>query len=74
MVIRTIKKPSKWIPVRAHIGALIASKEGGRVFKSNISSVNYTLLVGLIDEKLTVHAYIVPELGNVGDLTYGEKL
>jgi len=33
-----------------------------------------TLWVAAIDEELTSHSYIVPGLGDAGDLAYGEKL
>lgn len=35
---------------------------------------NTTLWVGAIDEELTSHSYIVPGLGDAGDLAFGEKL
>lgn len=34
----------------------------------------YTLWVAAIDEELTSHNYIIPGLGDAGDLAYGEKL
>jgi len=33
-----------------------------------------TLWVAAIDEELTSHSYIVPGLGDAGDLAFGEKL
>mgnify|MGYP001000418934 FL=1 len=35
---------------------------------------NITLWVAAIDPQLDEHAYIVPGLGDAGDLAYGEKL
>jgi len=35
---------------------------------------NTTLWVAAIDEELTSHSYIVPGLGDAGDLAFGEKL
>ena len=35
---------------------------------------NATLWTAAIDEELTSHSYIVPGLGDAGDLAYGEKL
>jgi len=35
---------------------------------------HYTLWVAAIDEELTSHNYIIPGLGDAGDLAYGEKL
>lgn len=34
---------------------------------------NVTLWVAAVDEELTSHSYIVPGLGDAGDLAYGEK-
>ena len=34
---------------------------------------SYTLWVAAIDEELTSHNYIIPGLGDAGDLAYGEK-
>jgi uracil phosphoribosyltransferase len=36
--------------------------------------LNYTLWCGAIDEELTAHSYIVPGLGDAGDLAFGNKL
>ncbi|MDD2491286.1 MAG: uracil phosphoribosyltransferase, partial [Bacteroidales bacterium] len=33
---------------------------------------NTTLWVGAIDEELTIKSYIVPGLGDAGDLAYGD--
>ena len=35
---------------------------------------NYTLWVAAIDEELTSHNYIIPGMGDAGDLAFGEKL
>lgn len=35
---------------------------------------DYTLWVAAIDEELTSHNYIIPGLGDAGDLAYGDKL
>ncbi len=56
-----------------HIAALIASKEGVNYVLNNLPK-NATLWVGAVDETLNSHAYIVPGLGDAGDLAYGEKL
>jgi len=34
---------------------------------------NTTIWVGAIDDKLDEHSYIVPGLGDAGDLAYGIK-
>ena len=60
-------------PSHAHIVSLIASREGIEYMKKKINMNNITLWVGAIDDELTVKSYIVPGLGDAGDLAYGSK-
>jgi len=60
-------------PLHTHIVSVIASKEGVQYLKKNILEKNYTLWVGAVDDELTAKAYIVPGLGDAGDLAYGSK-
>lgn len=64
----------KGVPTHTHIVSIIASKEGVEYVKRNISSQAYTLWVGAIDDELTTKSYIVPGLGDAGDLAYGSKM
>ncbi len=61
-------------PKHTHIVCAIASKQGVDYLKKNMPDVNYTLWCGVIDEELTSTAYIVPGLGDAGDLAFGEKI
>lgn len=61
-------------PKHTHLVSVIASKEGIEHIKAHMPHSNYTLWVGAVDEELTAHAYIVPGLGDAGDLAFGEKL
>lgn len=61
------------IPAHTHIVAVIASTEGVEYAKKFLPS-NVTLWVGAIDEELTAQSYIVPGLGDAGDLAFGEKI
>ncbi|MBK6834830.1 MAG: uracil phosphoribosyltransferase [Bacteroidetes bacterium] len=65
---------SKGIPSHTHIVAVIASKQGLEYLKAHMPHQNYTIWLGAVDEELTAHSYIVPGLGDAGDLAYGEKL
>jgi uracil phosphoribosyltransferase len=65
---------AKGIPKHTHIVAAIASMEGIEYVKKNMPSPNFTLWCAAIDEELTAQAYIVPGLGDAGDLAFGEKL
>lgn len=59
-------------PIHTHIAALIASEQGVRFAKENLPD-NVTLWLGTVDPELTPRAYIVPGLGDAGDLAYGAK-
>lgn len=65
---------SKGIPAHTHLVTAIASKQGVSHIKSNMPNSNFTLWCGVIDEELTAHSYIVPGLGDAGDLAFGNKL
>jgi uracil phosphoribosyltransferase len=65
---------SKGIPKHTHIVAVLASAEGIDYVKTHMPSPNYTLWCGAIDQELTAQAYIVPGLGDAGDLAFGNKL
>lgn len=61
-------------PKHTHIVTAIASTEGISHLKANMPNNNFSLWCGAIDEELTAQAYIVPGLGDAGDLAYGEKI
>lgn len=60
-------------PKKLHLVAVIASAEGVDYVKKKLRKYDVTLWVGSIDDELTAKAYIVPGLGDAGDLAYGEK-
>jgi len=55
-----------------HIAAVIASTEGVEHVRANLPKAS--LWFGAIDEEMTSKAYIVPGLGDAGDLSFGEKV
>ncbi len=61
-------------PSAIHIVSLVASEEGIEYVKKHLALYNATLWIGAIDYELTAKAYIVPGLGDAGDLAYGEKI
>lgn len=65
---------AKGKPRHTHIVTLIASTQGVEYIKRNLSAEEVTLWVGAIDDELTAQAYIVPGLGDAGDLAYGNKI
>jgi len=64
---------SKGNPKHIHVVALIASSEGIQYLKENSPVKNWTLWIGAEDSEMTSQSYIVPGLGDAGDLAFGEK-
>jgi uracil phosphoribosyltransferase len=64
---------NKGTPQHTHIIALIASKEGLSYLKKKLSTQKLSIWVGAVDDELTVKSYIVPGLGDAGDLAFGAK-
>ena len=60
-------------PKEIHIAVVIAAPEGIAHLEEHLPK-NCHLWVASLDEKLNEHSYIVPGLGDAGDLAYGEKL
>lgn len=60
-------------PKHIHIAVVIAAPEGVKFLEQNLK-IPYTLWAVALDEKLNDKAYIVPGLGDAGDLAFGEKL
>jgi len=63
----------KGTPAHTHIVSLISSREGLDYLQRNVANQPVTIWTAAIDEELTVKSYIVPGLGDAGDLCYGEK-
>jgi len=55
-----------------HIAAVIASTEGIAHVRANLPKAN--IWVCAVDEEMTSKSYIVPGLGDAGDLAFGEKI
>jgi len=60
-------------PKEIHIAVVIAAPEGIAYLEKNLPA-NCHLWVAALDEKLNEKNYIVPGLGDAGDLAYGVKL
>ena len=60
-------------PKHTHIVCPIASAYAVEYLQKNIDGEKATLWVAAIDEELTSKSYIVPGLGDAGDLAYGIK-
>lgn len=64
---------TKGKPAKLHIATVIASQAGVDYVKSCFPE-DTTLWCAAIDPELNSHSYIVPGLGDAGDLAYGEKI
>lgn len=60
------------VPAEIHVVTAIASTEGVRYIRRKHPKVH--IWMGSCDEELTAKSYIVPGLGDAGDLSYGAKL
>ena len=62
---------TKGEPKYIHVASVIASQAAVDYVKTHFPSEKTTLWVGAIDPDLNPHSYIVPGLGDAGDLAYG---
>jgi uracil phosphoribosyltransferase len=60
-------------PKEIHIAVIIAAPEGIEYLKQHLPDSCH-LWIASLDEKLNEKSYIVPGLGDAGDLAYGNKL
>lgn len=61
-------------PVHTHIVSAIASAAGVDYLSKQLPHDKVTLWVGAIDEELTNKSYVIPGLGDAGDLAFGQKI
>lgn len=65
---------SKGKPKRIILASVIAAKEGIEHLQKTFPSDDVELYCAAIDPELNEHRYIVPGLGDAGDLMYGDKM
>jgi uracil phosphoribosyltransferase len=53
---------------------IIASTQGVEYVTKHITADNVTLWIGAVDPEMTPMSYIVPGLGDAGDLAFGAKI
>ena len=70
MVYKALLRQGK--PKRIFVVSTIATPDALDFVKRHLPD-NTEYYVGAIDEELTAQSYIVPGLGDAGDLAYGEK-
>ena len=64
---------TKGEPEKIHIASVIASQVAIDYIRERFPDDKTTVWVGAIDPEINSHSYIVPGLGDAGDLTYGIK-
>lgn len=64
---------TKGEPKHIHIATIIASRQAIEYCERNFPQDKTTIWAAAIDPELNESAYIVPGLGDAGDLAYGEK-
>lgn len=62
----------KGTPSHLIIASVVAAPEGVTYLSEHLD-ISYDLWLGTLDEELNDRAYIVPGLGDAGDLSFGEK-
>lgn len=61
-------------PYHTHIVAAIAAKEGVEYIQKHLNNKKITIWVAALDDELTAKSYIIPGLGDAGDLAFGQKI
>jgi uracil phosphoribosyltransferase len=61
-------------PKHIHIVSVIASADGLEYIQKLLPLKKCTIWIGAVDQELTAQSYIVPGLGDAGDLAYGVKV
>ena len=71
MVVNALLEHGK--PKAVHLVTAIAARDGLRYCRRKLPEFCH-FWIGAVDEELTAKSYIVPGLGDAGDLAYGKKL
>jgi uracil phosphoribosyltransferase len=73
-LVRSMNELRKWgNPSHIHFATLVAAPEGIEFLKKEIKTA-FSIWTYAVDEKLNDQFYIVPGLGDAGDLSFGEKI
>lgn len=63
---------TKGNPARLHVASVIASRQAIEYVERTFPA-DTTLWLATVDDEINAHSYIVPGLGDAGDLAYGVK-
>jgi uracil phosphoribosyltransferase len=64
---------TKGTPAHIHVASVIASQQAVDYVKRTFPADRTTVWIGAVDPEINAHSYIVPGLGDAGDLAYGIK-
>lgn len=64
---------TKGEPAHIHVASIIASRQAVEHVKKTFPADKTTIWCAAVDPELNAHSYIVPGLGDAGDLCYGKK-
>lgn len=65
---------TKGTPAQIHIATIIASQQAVDYCKANFPKAKTTIWAAAIDPELNEASYIVPGMGDAGDLAFGKKV
>ena len=64
---------TKGVPGHVHVASIISSKQALEYLQKKMPDDKTTIWIAALDNDLYDHSYIVPGLGDAGDLAFGEK-
>lgn len=64
---------TRGMPAKIHVASVIASRQSVEYVCKHFPTDRTTVWCGAIDPEINGHSYIVPGLGDAGDLAFGEK-
>ena len=64
---------TKGVPGHVHVASNISSKQALEYLQKKMPDDKTTIWIAALDNDLDDHSYIVPGLGDAGDLAFGEK-
>ncbi len=64
---------AKGKPRYTHFASILGSVEGLNYLKKHLPRKDVSIWIGALDDELTAQSYIVPGLGDAGDLAFGKK-
>lgn len=64
---------TKGVPGHVHVASIISSKQALEYLQKKMPDDKTTIWIAALDNDLDDHSYIVPGLGDAGNLAFGEK-